>query len=241
MNDPARGHDTDTGSDSGNAVTQYKKDFWDEENLKWAEPHLRARKVARLVNKIARGKECDLLDVSCGPASLSRLLDSNIHYYGIDIAIHDPAPNLIEADLIENPIEFNGRQFGMVVAQGAFEYFGGVQDQKFAEIKKLLADNGTFIVSYWNFGHRNARIYEPFSNIQSINDFRASLSSYFRIDASFPASHNWKHNMSDRKLLKAINMRVNMNIPFVSPRLAVEYFFICSPLGRKACDEPAGQ
>jgi SAM-dependent methyltransferase len=228
MNDPARDNDTDPGSDSGNAVEHYKKDFWDEENLRWAEPHLRARKVARLVNKIARGKEYDLLDVGCGPASLSHLLDGNIHYYGIDIAIHNPAPNLIEADLIEKPIEFNGRQFGMVVAQGAFEYFGGVQDQKFAEIKKLLTDSGTFIVSYWNFGHRNARMYEPFSNIQPINDFRASLSSYFRIKQSFPASHNWKHNMSDRKLLKAINMHVSMNIPFASPRLAVEYFFICS-------------
>ena len=129
----------------------------------------------------------------------------------------------------------------LVVAQGAFEYFGGVQERKFAEIKKLLTDDGTFIVSYWNFGHRNARIYEPFTNIQPLNDFRASLSSYFRINSSFPASHNWRHNMSDRKLLKAINMHVNMNIPFVSPRLAVEYFFICSPLGREGYDEPAGQ
>jgi cyclopropane fatty-acyl-phospholipid synthase-like methyltransferase len=228
MNDPARGNDTAPGSSPGEAVKHYKKDFWDEENLKFAEPHLRAQKVARLVNKIALGRECDLLDVGCGPASLSRLLDGNIHYYGIDIAIHYPAPNLIEADLIENPIEFNGRRFDIVVAQGAFEYFGGVQDQKFAEIKKLLTDDGTFIVSYWNFGHRNARIYEPFSNIRPLSDFRESLSSYFRIDSSFPASHNWKHNMSDRKLLKTINSHVNVNIPFVSPRLAVEYFFICS-------------
>jgi cyclopropane fatty-acyl-phospholipid synthase-like methyltransferase len=229
MNNPARGNGTAPENGSGNAVKQYKKDFWDEENLKFAEPHLRAQKVAQLVNKIARGKECDLLDIGCGPASLSRLLDGNIHYYGIDIAIHDPAPNLIEADLIENPIEFNGRRFGIVVAQGAFEYFGGVQDQKFAEIRKLLTGDGTFIVSYWNFGHRNVRIYEAFSNTQPLNDFRASLSSYFRINSSFPASHNWRQNMSDRKLLKFINTYVNMNIPLVSPRLAVEYFFICSP------------
>jgi cyclopropane fatty-acyl-phospholipid synthase-like methyltransferase len=228
MNDPARGKDTVTGSGSGDAVKSYKKDFWDEENLNYAEPHSRAQKVARLVNKIAGGRERDLLDIGCGPASLRLLLDDNIHYYGIDIAIHNPAPNLIEADLVENPIEFNGKQFDIVVAQGAFEYFGGVQSQKFAEIKELLADEGTFIVSYWNFGHRNARIYAPFSNIQPLNDFRQSLASYFKINASFPASHNWKHNMSDRKLLKAINTHVNANIPFVSPKLAVEYFFICS-------------
>jgi cyclopropane fatty-acyl-phospholipid synthase-like methyltransferase len=228
MNDPARGNDTVTGSGSGDAVKSYKKDFWDEENLNYAEPHFRAQKVARLVNKIARGRERDLLDIGCGPASLRLLLDDNIHYYGIDIAIHDPAPNLIEADLVENPIEFNGKQFDIVVAQGAFEYFGGVQSQKFAEIKELLADDGTFIVSYWNFGHRNARMYAPFSNIQPLSDFRESLASYFKINASFPASHNWKHNMSDRKLLKAINTHVNANIPFVSPKLAVEYFFVCS-------------
>jgi cyclopropane fatty-acyl-phospholipid synthase-like methyltransferase len=228
MNDPAMGKETVAGSDSGDAVKSYKKDFWDEKNLKYAEPHLRAQKVARLVNKIAQGRECDLLDIGCGPAGLRLLLDDHIHYYGIDIAIHDPAPNLIEADLVENPIEFNGKQFDIVVAQGAFEYFGEVQSQKFAEVKKLLADDGTFIVSYWNFGHRNARMYAPFSNIQPLGDFRENLASYFKIDATFPASHNWKQNMSDRKLLKAINAHVNMNIPFVSPKFAVEYFFICS-------------
>ncbi len=83
MNDPARGKDTVTGSDSGDAVTSYKKDFWDEENLNYAEPHFRAQKVARLANKIARGRERDLLDIGCGPASLRLLLDDNIHYYGI--------------------------------------------------------------------------------------------------------------------------------------------------------------
>jgi cyclopropane fatty-acyl-phospholipid synthase-like methyltransferase len=228
MNDPAMGKDTVTGAGSGDAVKSYKKDFWDEENLKYAESHSRALKVARLVNKIARGRERDLLDIGCGPAGLRLLLDDNIHYYGIDIAIHNPAPNLIETDLVENPIEFNGKQFDIVVAQGAFEYFGGVQSQKFAEIKKLLAEDGTFIVSYWNFGHRNVRMYEAFSNIQPPNDFRESLASYFKINAYFPASHNWRHNMSDRKLLKTINMHVNMNVPFVSPRFAVEYFFICS-------------
>jgi SAM-dependent methyltransferase len=228
MNDPAMGKDTITGNGSGDTGKSYKKDFWDEANRQYAAPHPRAQKVARLVNRIARGRERDLLDVGCGPAGLRLLLDDNVHYYGIDIAIKDPEPNLIEADLVENPIEFNGKKFDIVVAQGAFEYFGGVQAEKFAEIKNLLNDNGTFIVSYWNFGHRNARMYEAFSNVQPLDEFRESLASYFKIDSSFPASHNWKHNMSDRRLLKAINTHVNMNIPFVSPKLAVEYFFICS-------------
>jgi SAM-dependent methyltransferase len=210
------------------AAIEFKKDFWDEENLRYSEPHFRAQKVARLVNKVARGRECDLLDVGCGPGSLRYLLQDNVHYYGIDIAIHETAPNFIEADLVEGPIEFNGRQFDIIVAQGVFEYFGAVQAQKFAEIRKALASDGRFILSYWNFGHRSPRMHEPFSNVQSMSEFRSSLASFFTIDACFPASHNWRQNMSDRKLLKLVNMHANVNIPLVSPKLAVEYFFICS-------------
>ena len=65
------------------------------------------------------------------------LLRSNIEYYGIDIAIHDPAPNLIEADLPNTPIRFDGKRFDIVIAQGFFEYIGTFQARKFAEIWEL--------------------------------------------------------------------------------------------------------
>lgn len=207
---------------------KYKKDFWKKENLRYSEPHFRAQKVARLINKASRGQECDLLDVGCGPGALRYLLDDNVRYHGIDIAIPEPAPNLVEADLLETQIDFNGKQFDIIVAQGVFEYFGALQTQKFTEIRRILASDGRFILSYWNFGHRDRRIYEAFSNIQPMNEFRSSLASYFTIMSCFPASHNWRQNMSDRKILKLINMRANVNIPLVSPKLAVEYFFICS-------------
>ena len=84
------------------------------------------------------------------------LLRSNIQYYGIDIAIHDPAPNLIEANLVNTPIRFDGKRFDIVIAQGFFEYMGTFQDQKFAEISQLLNDGGIFIVSYKNFGRRDS-------------------------------------------------------------------------------------
>lgn len=209
-------------------AVEYKKDFWNEENLRYSAPHFRAQKVARLVNKVARGKECDLLDVGCGPGSLRYLLPDNVRYYGIDIAIHEPAPNFIEADLLESPIKFNNRKFDIIVAQGVFEYFGALQAQKFAEIREALTSDGRFILSYWNFGHRNPRMHEPFNNVQSMDEFRSSLASYFNIVSCSPASHNWRQNMSDRKLLKLINMHMNINVPLVSPKLAVEYFFICS-------------
>ena len=228
MNDPVSRKGIAPGDGSGDTVRYYKKDFWSKENLRFSQPHYRLEKSARIVNRIARGKECTLLDVGCGPATLMHLLPQNIDYYGIDIAIHNPAPNLIEADSIESPIKFDDKRFDIVLAQGFFEYVGDCQSEKFSEIAQLLNRNGTFIVSYVNFGHRDREIYWPYSNIQSFDDFRKSLTRYFNIHRFFPTSHNWKHGEPNRKLIKAANMHMNVNIPFISQVLAVEYFFICS-------------
>jgi len=203
--------------------------FWRKENLKFAEPHYRMVKAARIIKQLTQGRECTLLDVGCGPAALGRLLPANIDYYGIDIAIQDPAPNLLEADLRVAPIKFGDKRFGIVLAQGIFEYVGDTQSQKFAEIAAILDQDGKFIVSYWNFGHRNPEMYHAFSNVQSFDDFRTDLARYFRVDKFFPASHNWRPTGPSRRITRAINMPMKINIPFISPVLAVEYFFICSP------------
>ena len=55
------------------AVKSYKRDFWIKENQKHVPAHYRLQKAARIVNDIARGRGCDLLDVGCGPATLGRL------------------------------------------------------------------------------------------------------------------------------------------------------------------------
>jgi hypothetical protein len=157
------------------------------------------------------------------------LLASNIHYYGIDIAIPNPAPNLLEADLLEAPIGFGDKRFDIVIAQGYFEYVGSFQSQKFAEIAQLLNENGTFIVSYTNFGHRDKGTYWLYNNVQTLDDFRGSLTRYFKIHKLVPTSHNWKRSEPNRKLIKAANMPINVQIPFISPMLAPQYFFICSP------------
>jgi|SRR5215471_1901358 len=228
MTDPAGKSAISDGDASENAL-HYKRDFWDQENLKFSEPWYRLEKAARLMTRLAQGQERTLLDVGCGPATLQRLLPANIHYHGIDIAIHDPAPNLREADLVESAIAFDDKRFDFVVALGVFEYIGKVQSQKFAEVAQLLTGNGKFVLTYTNFGHRKKRIYEPFSNIQPLATFRQDLARYFTIDSSFPASHNWKHSQPNKKLVKAANMHLNANIPLISPALAVDYFFICSP------------
>jgi len=206
----------------------YKKDFWSKENLKYLPAHYRMRKAARLINRLAGGRECTLLDVGCGPATLGTLLTPRIAYFGIDIAIRDPAPNLREVDFLETPIGFADRQFDFVVAQGVFEYVGEHQERKFAEVAELLADGGLFIASYVNFDHRARDIYWPYSNVQSLNDFRTSLATHFSVRKCVPTSHNWGHSEPRRKLISVPNMYLNVNLPIISRILAVEYFFICS-------------
>ena len=208
--------------------TLHKRGFWSQENLKYSQPHYRLEKSARIINRLARGRRCTLLDVGCGPATLMSALGPNIQYHGIDIAIHDPAPNLIEADFLETPIRFGDKRFDFVIAQGVFEYVGSFQAQKFAEIARTLNRAGVFIVSYVNFGHRATNIYFPYSNVQPLNDFRQSLAQYFEIRRFFPTSHNWNHSEPRRNLVKAGNMHINLNVPVISRVLAVEYFFICS-------------
>jgi SAM-dependent methyltransferase len=228
---------TDTAGDKGTGdrvrdVQYYKKDFWKQENLKYSRAHYRMRKCARLVNRLAGNAECSLLDVGCGPATLSTLLSPGIEYFGIDIAIQDPAPNLAEFDFLEAPIAFAGRKFEFVVAQGVFEYVGEHQEEKFAEIAELLTDNGLFIASYVNFDHRARDIYQPYSNVRSLDDFHGSLSNHFEVRRYVPTSHNWRHNEPGRKFLCDLNMHINFNLPVVSRILAVEYFFMCSPSDR---------
>ncbi len=98
-----------------------KRDFWIKKNLLYVEPNFRLRKCARLLRDIMPGRRYDLLDVGCGPATLRTHLCSNANYYGLDIAIHEPAPYLLETDLARTPISFKDTRFDIVVALGLFE------------------------------------------------------------------------------------------------------------------------
>jgi cyclopropane fatty-acyl-phospholipid synthase-like methyltransferase len=227
---------TTAAQQAGNA----RQDFWRKENLNFSKPHYRLEKARRIIEKVAKGKECTLLDLGCGPATLMHMLPPSVHYYGIDIAIQQPAPNLLEADIIRTPIRFGDMRFDVVHAQGIFEYVGDVQSQKFAEIAALLTDGGVFIASYWNFGHRDPQEYFAHSNIQTIAEFRADLSRHFIIDRFFPASHNLHQHWPGRKLSRAVSLRLNVNIPVVSPMLAVEYFACCHARGSAPGNGEAG-
>jgi SAM-dependent methyltransferase len=207
---------------------QYKREFWAKENLKHVPAHYRLQKSARLINAIAGRRPCDLLDVGCGPATLMRLLRPGISYFGIDIAIHDPAPNLLETDILDAPIGFAGRRFDIVTALGVFEYVGARQTEKFGEIAALLSERGRFVVTYTNFAHRDRRIFEAYSNVHPFGEFRRSLARHFTIDRFFPTSYNWHGGQPTRPWLKAANMPLSVNLPVLARRLAVEYFVVCS-------------
>ncbi len=215
-------------SESTGAV--YKRDFWADENTKYERPHHRMLKVARLVNRLAAGKDCRLLDVGCGPATLERQLAPNIRYFGIDIAIQEPAPNLRECDILQEPISSEEAPFDLIVAQGLFEYLADSQSRKFAEIADLLAPNGRFIVSYVNFDHHRPNYYWPYSNIQPSTQFRKSLTEHFVVEKQLPTAHNWNHTEPERWYVRAPNMYINVNIPFLTNRLAVEYLYVCRRL-----------
>lgn len=219
---------TDSANTDSAKKALYKKEFWSTENLKYSRPHLRMEKIARTVNALARGPGCTLLDVGCGPGVLASLLKPNIQYYGMDIALSDPAPNLIEADFLESPIRFGDEQFDIVVAQGVFEYVGNYQARKFAEIAQLLKHDGKFIASYVNFDHRKRDIYWPYSNVQPFREFRRDLERYFDIQRLFPTSYNWSHKEPGHRLVRAANMYINLDIPFVSRALAVQYIVVCT-------------
>jgi SAM-dependent methyltransferase len=205
----------------------HDRGFWLEENLRYSEPYFRLKKCARIVNALSRGRPCDLLDVGCGPATLAKLLQPNIHYYGIDLAIHDPAPNLIEMDLAQNEIQFQGKFFDIIVAAGFFEYIGRLQNQKLMEIRGILKETGKCVFTYTNFAHLHRSIAPTYNNIKSIEEFRADLSRFFVVERCFPSSHNWIVREPRRRLLQ-FQIYLHMHIPLISRLFAMNYFFICS-------------
>lgn len=209
-------------------ATYRDRGFWSEENQKYRFPHFRLQKAGRMINHLVGRRDVTLLDVGCGPSTLRTVLGPTIRYFGIDIAIPEPGPDLLEMDILNQPIDFGGQRFDLVVAQGLFEYMGDHQSQKLTEIAGLLEADGTFLASYVNFAHRKAQIYDMYNNVQPLARFEQDLSRFFTVRRRVPTSHNWNHSEPSRRPLQAMNMRFNATIPYVSPKLVVQYLFVCS-------------
>jgi SAM-dependent methyltransferase len=205
------------------------RDYWIVENTLYTQASFRLRKCARLIDGMAGNRKCSLLDVGCGPAALEPLLKRNVAYYGIDIAIHNPAENLREIDIANQPIAFNDKRFDFVVALGVFEYMGHQQKKKLQEILDILKEDGKLVLSYINFGHYRRQIWPNYNNVQSTAEMMKALSEFFQVERHFPASHHWRQKQPGKHSLPSLQMNMNFNIPVLSSMLAVEYFFICSP------------
>ena len=208
----------------------YSKQYWLEGNLRYSEPHYTLEKCARIVNRLSKGRSCDLLDIGCGPATLAKLLKKNINYFGIDLAIHDPAPNLLEMDISQNEIRFGNKKFDLIVMRGILEYLGDYQQKKFSEILQIMNKSGRLVLSYVNFNHLNCPQLDKISiynNMRPIRDLRRDLELYFHVDRCFPSSYNWYHGEPRGDWLVKIQMPLEINIPVFSRLFAVEYFFIC--------------
>ena len=166
-----------------------RREYWLKRAEFYKQPYFRVRKCAKIANAVSRRRNCDLLDVGCGPATLSRLLDNNISYYGLALVIHEPAPNLRETDLRENEIAYESKKFDIIIAAGFFE---------------LLKRDGTFITTFTNFRHVRIVIEPGYSNIKSIEEFKRDLSSFFVVERCFPSSHNWSSTEPTLRLLNAL-------------------------------------
>ena len=207
----------------------YDKSFWIEENSIYIPANFRMRKCARFLNQQINDRPRDLLDLGCGPATLRQILDPNFNYHGIDIALHYEAPYLIEDDFVAQKVSFRDKRFDVVVALGVFEYMGSHQDEKFEEIRDLMNEGGTFIMSYINFDHFRSIIYPIYNNVQRIQEMKHALSHYFDVQKVFPSSHHWRHKQPGKNALPRLQMHFSTHVPLLSTKLAVEYFFVCSP------------
>ena len=205
-----------------------QRDYWIIQNRQYTEPSFRLHKCARMLKELANGRECTLLDVGCGPGALRHVLPPQIKYYGIDIALQEPASFMREVDFAKNPISYDGQRFDFIVGLGVLEYMGTLQNQKFQEIKSILNENGKLVVSYINFSHLGRKVWPNYNNVQSIGSMADSLKEVFKIERCFPASHHWRQKQPGRYAVRKIQMHMNFNIPVLSPWLAVEYFFVCS-------------
>src|SRR5262249_16761477 len=155
--------------------------------------------------------------VGCGPAALRSLLSPNINYYGIDLAIHEPAEYLRERDLASGTIAFDEKSFDFVVALGFFEYMGHQQNRKLEEIRTILKDDGKFMMSYVNFEHFRRKVWPNYNNVQPIAEMTKSLNRVFQVDRRFPAFHHWRPKGPGKNALPALQMHLTFSIPVISP------------------------
>lgn len=207
-----------------------KKQYWIKENYKYKDVHFRLEKIAKIINGKSK-RSADLLDIGCGTATLSNLIREDINYFGIDIAPHTKESNIKELDIVNSVIKFDERKFDVIVASGIFEYLGGYHKEKMHEISGILEEEGFFIVSFSNMKHIKKPKYSSWNNYDGISDFKKNLEEYFKVIDYYPAYHNIKYDEISNAFGKYLARKININLPFISERLGIDFIFICTTRG----------
>jgi len=169
------------------------------------------RKVARMVSRLAGDREYDLLDVGCGPGTLQRLMPSNVPI----TASTSQSPRLRITCLRRiswKPRSTSGIRFDFVVAQGISSTWASTSH-------RIRRDRRT------PQARRQVRAHVPELRPQATRGLLAvqqcpapgqlprDLSRFFKINRSFPLSHNWNHSQPRRPLMKASQAHINLNVP----------------------------
>jgi 2-polyprenyl-3-methyl-5-hydroxy-6-metoxy-1,4-benzoquinol methylase len=112
-----------------------------------------------------RGK---LLDVGCCRGGLRKYLHGELEYYGVDVLDND-FNNFIRIDLNSKLLPFKDKQFDAVNCSDVLEHlFHPLEMLK--EIKRVLKDDGTVLISLPNDKGLNTIFLDLFGGIRSFED-----------------------------------------------------------------------
>src|SRR4030042_1962952 len=108
------------------------------------------------------------LDVGCCRGGLRKYLHSGLEYYGVDALINN-FENYIRVDLNSKILPFKNKQFDAINCSDVLEHLF-YPSEILKEIKRVLKDNGSVLVSLPNDKGLNRIFVDLFSNIQSYED-----------------------------------------------------------------------
>lgn len=109
-----------------------------------------------------------ILDVGCCRGGLRKYLHSGLEYYGVDALINN-FENYIRVDLNSKILPFKNKQFDAINCSDVLEHLF-YPSEILKEIKRVLKDNGSVLVSLPNDKGLNRIFVDLFAKIQSYED-----------------------------------------------------------------------
>lgn len=113
-----------------------------------------------ILDMIPDGKGLDILDMGCGPGSMTEMLAKNHHVVGVDISekMVDFAKRNSNSDAVymagDAETFDSNRKFDVAISKGMFEYLES-DDEAMGNIHRLLKPNGRLIAEFRHAGFRH--------------------------------------------------------------------------------------